>query len=71
MGTKVYFIFCAASILSHASGHVGIGAYYGQTDYEEANKMLTYACDNGVTFWDTADQYGNSEYLYPYHPVFI
>lgn len=22
--------------------------------------MLTYACDNGVTFWDTADIYGSS-----------
>ncbi|EIM88900.1 Aldo/keto reductase [Stereum hirsutum FP-91666 SS1] len=42
-------------------GAMGIGAYYGETDYDETFKMLTYACDNGVTFWDTADIYGSSE----------
>lgn len=40
----------------------GIGAYYGETDYDEAFKMLTYACDNGITFWDTADIYGSSKH---------
>ncbi|EIM88901.1 Aldo/keto reductase [Stereum hirsutum FP-91666 SS1] len=42
-------------------GAMGIGECYGKTDYDEAFKMLTYACDNGVTFWDTADIYGSSE----------
>ncbi|KZT70949.1 Aldo/keto reductase [Daedalea quercina L-15889] len=42
-------------------GAMGIGAFYGQTDAEEAFRTLTYAADRGVTFWDTADIYGNSE----------
>ncbi|TFY54450.1 hypothetical protein EVJ58_g8859 [Rhodofomes roseus] len=42
-------------------GAMGIGAWYGQTDSEKVIKTLTYAADRGVTFWDTADVYGNSE----------
>ncbi|KIJ27072.1 hypothetical protein M422DRAFT_37941 [Sphaerobolus stellatus SS14] len=37
------------------------GAYYGKTDTEEVYKTFTYAADRGVTFWDTADCYGDSE----------
>ena len=40
----------------------GIGAFYGKTDKEEAMKTLTYAADRGVTFWDTADIYGDSTF---------
>ncbi|KAF8172781.1 NADP-dependent oxidoreductase domain-containing protein [Mycena galopus ATCC 62051] len=42
-------------------GTMGIGAYYGQTDKTEAFKTLSRAADLGITFWDTADIYGNSE----------
>ncbi|KIJ44653.1 hypothetical protein M422DRAFT_30310, partial [Sphaerobolus stellatus SS14] len=42
-------------------GTMGIGAFYGKTDKEEALKTLTYAADRGVTFWDCADVYGNTE----------
>ncbi|CCM02261.1 uncharacterized protein FIBRA_04344 [Fibroporia radiculosa] len=42
-------------------GTMGIGAFYGKTDDEEALRTLTYAADRGVTFWDTADIYGNCE----------
>ncbi|KAK7055376.1 malate dehydrogenase [Favolaschia claudopus] len=41
-------------------GTMGIGAFYGQTDRAEAFKTLSRAADLGVTFWDTADIYGNS-----------
>lgn len=41
----------------------GIGAlFYGHSDREESFKTLTYAADRGVTFWDTADIYGESKY---------
>jgi len=42
-------------------GTMGIGAFYGKTDGDEAFKALTYAADRGMTFWDTADIYGTSE----------
>ncbi|TDL15050.1 Aldo/keto reductase [Rickenella mellea] len=42
-------------------GTMGIGAYYGKTNIEEAFKTLTYAADRGVTFWDCADMYGDCE----------
>ncbi|KAF8172771.1 NADP-dependent oxidoreductase domain-containing protein, partial [Mycena galopus ATCC 62051] len=42
-------------------GTMGIGAYYGQTDKTEAFKTLSRAADLGITFWDTADIYGNTE----------
>ncbi|CCM00122.1 uncharacterized protein FIBRA_02149 [Fibroporia radiculosa] len=42
-------------------GSMGIGAFYGNTDMDEAFRTLTYAADRGVTFWDTADMYGASE----------
>lgn len=44
-------------------GTMGIGAFYGQTTASEETilKALTYAADRGLTFWDTADIYGNSE----------
>ncbi|KIJ30808.1 hypothetical protein M422DRAFT_267639 [Sphaerobolus stellatus SS14] len=42
-------------------GTMAIGAFYGKTDKDEAFKTLTYAADRGVTFWDTADCYGDSE----------
>ncbi|KIJ49943.1 hypothetical protein M422DRAFT_160285 [Sphaerobolus stellatus SS14] len=42
-------------------GAMGIGAFYGSTDQDEAVKMLSFAADRGVTFWDTSDVYGTSE----------
>ncbi|EJD08584.1 Aldo/keto reductase [Fomitiporia mediterranea MF3/22] len=42
-------------------GCMGIGAWYGNTDKDAAYKALTYAADRGMTFWDTADVYGDSE----------
>ncbi|CCM06803.1 uncharacterized protein FIBRA_09103 [Fibroporia radiculosa] len=42
-------------------GAMGIGAWYGKTDEQETMKALTCAADRGLTFWDTADVYGNSE----------
>ncbi|KLO07878.1 Aldo/keto reductase [Schizopora paradoxa] len=42
-------------------GTMGIGIWYGKTDHEAANEALTYAADHGVTFWDTADVYGDTE----------
>lgn len=39
---------------------MGMSAFYGPTKPEEENfKVLTRAADIGVTFWDTADVYGN------------
>ncbi|KIJ49941.1 hypothetical protein M422DRAFT_204488 [Sphaerobolus stellatus SS14] len=41
---------------------MAIGAYfYGSTDKDESFKMLSFAADRGVTFWDTSDVYGDSE----------
>ncbi|KAJ7026688.1 NADP-dependent oxidoreductase domain-containing protein [Mycena alexandri] len=37
------------------------GAFYGKADRTEIFKMLSYAADRGVSFWDTADYYGDSE----------
>ena len=50
---------------------VGISAFYGSTDKDEAIKALTYAADRGMTFWDTADIYGNSgaPFLFKYFCV--
>ncbi|KLO06560.1 Aldo/keto reductase [Schizopora paradoxa] len=42
-------------------GTMGIGAFYGSTDHNAANEALTYAADHGVTFWDCADVYGDTE----------
>ncbi|KAJ6578895.1 NADP-dependent oxidoreductase domain-containing protein [Mycena vulgaris] len=42
-------------------GTMGIGAYYGKTDKAEAFKTLSRAADINLTFWDTADIYGDSE----------
>ncbi|KAJ7270914.1 NADP-dependent oxidoreductase domain-containing protein [Mycena rebaudengoi] len=39
------------------------GAFYGKADESETHKMLSYAADRGVRFWDTADYYGSSETL--------
>ena len=40
---------------------IGIGAFYGTTDETQVYETLTKAADLGLTFWDTADVYGNSE----------
>lgn len=40
---------------------LGLGVQYGQDDSQEVFKTLTYAADRGLTFWDTADMYGDSE----------
>ncbi|KAJ7353385.1 Aldo/keto reductase [Mycena albidolilacea] len=37
------------------------GAFYGKADRARTDEMLTYAADRGLTFWDTADYYGDSE----------
>ncbi|KAJ7452143.1 Aldo/keto reductase [Mycena galericulata] len=42
-------------------GTMGIGAFYGQTNKAEAFKTLSRAAELGITFWDTADLYGNTE----------
>ncbi|KAJ7619322.1 Aldo/keto reductase [Roridomyces roridus] len=42
-------------------GTMGIGAFYGQTDKDEAFRTLSRAADLGITMWDTADIYGNTE----------
>ncbi|EED83286.1 predicted protein [Postia placenta Mad-698-R] len=43
-------------------GAMGLGAFYGKrADEKQAFETLSYAADRGVTFWDTADIYGNSE----------
>ncbi|KAJ7730374.1 NADP-dependent oxidoreductase domain-containing protein [Mycena maculata] len=43
-------------------GTAGLGdVYYGQTDKAEAFKTLSRAADLGITFWDSADIYGNAE----------
>ncbi|KAG6902935.1 hypothetical protein C0995_009327 [Termitomyces sp. Mi166 len=42
-------------------GAMGMGAFYGKSDEMECFKTLTYAANRGVTFWDTADMYGDSE----------
>ena len=40
-----------------------MSAYYGESiDKDHPFKLLTYAADRGVTFWDTAMMYGSSEY---------
>ncbi|KAF7324362.1 Aldo-keto reductase yakc [Mycena sanguinolenta] len=39
------------------------GAFYGKADRTETHKMLTYAADRGVTFWDTADYYHSCNIL--------
>ncbi|KAK7014207.1 malate dehydrogenase [Favolaschia claudopus] len=49
------------SVSALGLGTMGIGAFYGQTDKAEAFKTLSRAADLGVTFWDTADIYGNTE----------
>jgi aryl-alcohol dehydrogenase-like predicted oxidoreductase len=45
---------------------VGIGLYsvsgaYGTKDMDDMKRMLSYAVDNGVTFFDTAEGYGSAE----------
>ncbi|KAG6837046.1 hypothetical protein H0H93_015617 [Arthromyces matolae] len=43
---------------------MGMGnAYYGKSDEDETFDTLTYAANRGMTFWDTADIYGDSEKL--------
>ncbi|KAJ7058181.1 NADP-dependent oxidoreductase domain-containing protein [Mycena amicta] len=42
-------------------GTMGIGAFYGPTDKANVFETLTRAADIGLTFWDCADIYGDSE----------
>ncbi|KAJ7889950.1 Aldo/keto reductase [Mycena olivaceomarginata] len=42
-------------------GTMGIGAFYGETNKTDAFETLSRAADLGITFWDTADIYGNTE----------
>ncbi len=45
-------------------GAMGIAAFYGQTEPDEERfKVLDTVYESGVTFWDTADGYGDSEVL--------
>jgi aryl-alcohol dehydrogenase-like predicted oxidoreductase len=39
-------------------GCMGMSAFYGKHDDAESAKVLQYALDHGVNFWDTADVYG-------------
>lgn len=36
------------------------GAFYGAADEAQVFQMLSRAADTGITFWDTADVYGDS-----------
>jgi len=58
-------LLCARSqpIDTYRCGPTGIGAFYGSTDQEGVFNMLSFAADNGITFWDTADTYGTSQYI--------
>ncbi|KAK4049844.1 hypothetical protein OIV83_003900 [Microbotryomycetes sp. JL201] len=42
-------------------GAMGLSAFYGTTDREEAKKTLRKAIDLGVSIWNTADMYGKGE----------
>ncbi|KIL64879.1 hypothetical protein M378DRAFT_162740 [Amanita muscaria Koide BX008] len=45
-------------------GAMGISAFYGATESDEERfKVLDAAYEEGCTFWDTADVYGDSEEL--------
>ncbi|KLO03966.1 Aldo/keto reductase, partial [Schizopora paradoxa] len=39
---------------------LGMGSADGTSDIKTAHKALTYAADHGMTFWDTADIYGDA-----------
>jgi len=39
-------------------GCMGMSDFYGTSDEKEAIKVILYALDNGVNFFDTADMYG-------------
>ena len=45
-------------------GAMGISAYYGAVESDvERFKLLDAVYEEGCTFWDTADVYGDSEEL--------
>ncbi|KAJ7686766.1 Aldo/keto reductase [Mycena rosella] len=50
----------AVSAIGLGAGGIS-GAFYGRADKSDAFAMLSYAADRGMTFWDTADYYGESE----------
>ena len=47
------------SLSSIGLGCMGMSCSYGERDDEESIKTLTYALENGVDYWDTADIYGD------------
>ncbi|PFH48740.1 hypothetical protein AMATHDRAFT_112221, partial [Amanita thiersii Skay4041] len=45
-------------------GLMGLSAFYGQVESDEERfKVLDAAVEEGCTFWDSADIYGDSEEL--------
>ncbi|KAM5541769.1 hypothetical protein V8D89_004498 [Ganoderma adspersum] len=53
-----------SSSLSIGYGGMGISAFYGATPPDEQRfKVLDAVYENGITHWDTADAYGDSEKL--------
>ena len=56
-------MFHYSFMLSNLDNSV-FGDFYGEkTDREEALRVLTYAADRGVTFWDCANIYRDCELL--------
>lgn len=52
------------SVSAIGFGAMGISTFYGKTESnEERFKVLDAAYEQGCTFWDTADIYGDSEEL--------
>ena len=39
-------------------GCMGMSEFYGNQSEEESIKVIHYAIDNGINFFDTADMYG-------------
>ncbi|KAJ7058208.1 NADP-dependent oxidoreductase domain-containing protein [Mycena amicta] len=51
------------SVSAIGFGAGGFGDFYGKADRQETPRLLSYAADRGVTFWDTSNYYGLSEKL--------
>ena len=42
-------------------GCMGMSEFYGSYNDEESNKVIHYAIENGINFFDTADMYGSGK----------
>lgn len=59
--------------LSSRSQSIGFGKFYGSHDDEEAYETLSRAVDRGMTYWETADVFGDCTCSYlsrPWLPYF-